>query len=212
MLGANDGIVSIAGLIAGVAGASSSKSLIVMAGVAGIVAGAISMAAGEYVSVSSQRDTERALIEQEREEHDFFPDEEREELAVIYEGKGLTTTTALMVANELGQEKAFAAHLEAEHKLDQDDLTNPWHAAVASAVAFLSGSAVPLVAVIVAPAQLRVPVMFVAVVVALIATGAISSHMGGANKKRAIIRVVSGGILAMVVTYVIGRIFGVNGI
>lgn len=212
VLGANDGIVSIAGLIAGVAGASSSKSLILMAGVAGVVAGAISMAAGEYVSVSSQRDTERALIEQEREEHDFFPDQEREELAMIYETKGLTTTTARKVVDELGRDNAFVVHLETEHGIKQDDLTNPWHAAIASALAFLSGSTVPLLAVIIAPASLRVPIMFVAVVVALIATGAVSSHLGGANKKRAIIRVVVGGILAMVVTYAIGRLFGVSGI
>lgn len=212
VLGANDGIVSIAGLVVGVAGATTDRSIIMMSGIAGIVAGALSMAAGEYVSVSSQRDTERALIEQERHEHTHFPDEEHEELVTLYEKRGLSAPTARLVAEELGANDAFAAHLDAEHGLNPDELTNPWHAAFASALAFLSGAIIPMIAVVVPPENARVPITFAAVIFALTATGMISAHYGGASKTRATIRVVIGGTLAMIVTYSIGKIVGVSGI
>lgn len=207
VLGANDGIVSIAGLVLGVAGATSNSGVIITAGIAGIIAGAISMAAGEYVSVSSSRDTEHALLQKEREELRDFPDAELLELIMIYKRKGLSKKTATTVAEELTKKDAFAAHVDAELGIDPNNLTNPWHAAFASAAAFLAGALIPLVAIILPPPALRVPVAFGSVVVALAATGVISAKIGGANPLKATIRVVIGGALAMIVTYTIGRIF-----
>jgi len=212
VLGANDGIVSIAGLVVGVAGASSSKSIIMLTGIAGIVAGALSMAAGEYVSVSSQRDSEKALIDQETHEIKHSPKAEHAELASLYEAKGLQPATARLVADELTAHDALGAHLDAELCLDPDNLTNPWHASIASAAAFLTGAMVPLLAVMIPPAALRVPVTFLAVLVALVITGTLSAHVGGASKKHATIRVVLGGAIAMLVTFGIGKLVGVSGI
>lgn len=210
VLGANDGIVSIAGLVLGVAGATNSSAIILTAGMAGIIAGAISMAAGEYVSVSSSRDTERALLKQERYELAHYPDEELRELSEIYQHKGLSKKTAEQVAKELTAHDPIAAHFDAELRIDPNDLTNPWHAAFASALSFLLGALIPLVAIIIFPAHLRVSLTFFSVVIALAITGSMSAKVGGANIPRAVIRVVSGGALAMAVTYGIGRIFGVK--
>jgi len=212
VLGANDGIVSIAGLVLGVAGATSSPQVIITAGVAGIIAGAISMAAGEYVSVSSSRDTEKALLKREREELKKFPEAELEELIYLYERKGLSRKTATVVAKELTKKDAFAAHVDIELGIDPDNLTNPWHAAIASAFSFLAGALIPLVAIILPPQDLRVPVAFISVVIALAATGVISAKIGGASSLRATARVVVGGVFAMIVTYTIGRLFNVVGI
>jgi VIT1/CCC1 family predicted Fe2+/Mn2+ transporter len=212
VLGANDGIVSIAGLVVGVAGATESKTIIVTAGVAGVVAGALAMAAGEYVSVSSQRDSERALLERESNNLATDPAAQLKELVLVYEAKGLTRPTALRVAQELTEHDAFRAHAEAKHGLNPDDLTNPWHAAVASAMAFVTGAAIPMIIILLPPAHLRLPVTFVGVIAALALTGAMSAHVGEARKRRAILRVVIGGALAMSITYLIGRLFGVSGI
>ena len=212
VLGANDGIVSISGLVVGVAGATNSKTTIITAGVAGVLAGALSMAAGEYVSVSTQRDTERALLEKERWELENLPHEEFEELVCIYEQKGLSPKTAKQVAKELTEHDAFAAHVEAELKIDPDDLSNPWHAAWASALAFTAGSIIPMIAIILPPASIRIPVTFVSVILALALTGTISAKVGGSSPVKATIRVVIGGALAMVVTYGIGKLFHVSGI
>jgi VIT1/CCC1 family predicted Fe2+/Mn2+ transporter len=212
VLGANDGIVSIAGLVVGVAGATSSSSQILTAGIAGIVAGAISMAAGEYVSVSSSRDTERALLDKERVELRESPVQELEELASLYERRGLSRTTALAVAAELTAHDDFAAHADAELRIDPANLTNPWHAAMASAAAFLAGAVIPLLAIILPPETLRLPVAFASVLVALAITGTISARAGGAPVMRATVRVVTGGALAMVVTYTIGRLFDASGV
>lgn len=212
VLGANDGIVSIAGLVLGVAGATSSRELILTAGIAGIIAGSISMAAGEYVSVSSSRDTEKALLEKERFELKIHPEEELEELAGIYEEKGLKRSTALTVAKELTAHDAVAAHFDAELKIDPNDLTIPWHAAFASAVAFSIGALIPLFAIILPNDAQRVPVAFFSVLVALVITGFLSAKAGGANVIKAIFRVVAGGALAMAVTYYIGRFFNIKGI
>ena len=144
MLGANDGIVSVAGIVVGVAGATSSRGPILTAGLAGLVAGAASMSLGEYVSVSSQRDSERALLDKERRELREEPDEELEELTAIYEAKGLTRQTAELVAAELTANDAFAAHAEVELGIDPNDVVNPWHAAAASATAFVIGALLPL--------------------------------------------------------------------
>ena len=212
VLGANDGVVSVASIVVGVAGASNSSGFILTAGVAGLVAGALSMAVGEYVSVSTQRDTEKALLEKERFELLHDPESELEELASLYEAKGLTTATAHAVAEELTARDAFAAHADAELHIDPNDLTNPWHAAFASALSFLAGAIIPLVAIILPPASIRVPVTFAAVLVVLVITGTLSAQAGGAGKTRAIVRVVAGGALAMAITFGIGKIFGVIGI
>ncbi len=212
VLGANDGIVSIAGLVLGVAGATNSVTVILTAGVAGIVAGAISMAAGEYISVSSSRDTEKALLEKERYSLKNFPEKELKQLALIYRQKGLTEKTSELVAKELSKEDVFAAHAHAELNIDPNNLTNPWHAAFASSGAFLAGAMIPLIAIIIPPASIKVPVAFVSVIVALAITGILSAKAGGANVTRATIRVVLGGALAMVVTYFIGKLFAVSGI
>ncbi len=212
VLGANDGIVSIAGLVVGVAGASNSTILILTAALAGIVAGAISMAAGEYVSVSSSRDTEKALLEKERYELKHYPEAELEELISIYERKGLSKKTATTVATELTEKDVFAAHVDAELKIDPENLTNPIHAAAASAIAFLVGAIIPLVAILVPPENIRIPVTFVSVIAALAITGTVSALVGGASIARATARVVMGGALAMAVTYGIGRLLGVAGV
>lgn len=210
VLGANDGIVSIAGLVVGVAGATTSKTTIATAGIAGVLAGALSMAAGEYVSVSTQRDTERALLAKEKWELENLPEEELIELTQIYIRKGLSAHTAHQVAIELTEHDAFAAHVDVELKLDPDSLTNPWHAAFASAVAFTAGSIIPMLAILLPPAQYCVPITFASVILALAITGSISAKIGGASKARATVRVVLGGALAMIVTYAIGTLFNVH--
>ncbi|MBP6974864.1 MAG: VIT family protein [Candidatus Pacebacteria bacterium] len=212
VLGANDGIVSTASIIVGVAGASSSDSFILTAGVAGMVAGALSMAAGEYISVSTQRDTERALIEKERQELIDNPAEELQELTHIYKSKGLSMTTAEIVAKELTERDAFAAHLDAELGINPDELTDPWHAAYASGISFVSGAIIPIIMVIVSPVAWRIHLTFFGVFIALVITGALSAYAGEANMKKAIIRVTVGGVLAMIVTFGIGKLFGVVGI
>jgi VIT1/CCC1 family predicted Fe2+/Mn2+ transporter len=209
VLGANDGIVSIAGLVVGVASATNSPEVIFAAGMAGIIAGAISMAAGEYVSVSSSRDTEQALLEKERQALKDNPEKELQELASIYEQKGLSKATAFTVAKELSDKDAFAAHVDAELGIDPDNLTNPWHAAFASAAAFVTGAIIPLVAIIVPPTDMKVQVTFVSVLIALVLTGALSAKVSGANPIKATIRVVIGGALAMLITSAVGKIFGV---
>lgn len=209
VLGGNDGIVSIAGLVVGVAGANSSPFVILTAGVAGIVAGAISMAAGEYVSVSSSRDMEKALLDKERFELKNFPKEELEELTGIYRKKGLTRKTAELVAKELTAKDPIAAHFDAELRIDPENLTNPWHAAFASASSFTLGGLIPLLAINFPDSSLRIIVTFLLVIVALVITGTFSARVGGADPKRAVLRIVLGGIIAMAVTYVIGRLVGV---
>ncbi|WP_091240264.1 VIT1/CCC1 transporter family protein [Klenkia soli] len=208
VLGANDGIVSTAGLVVGVAGATTAHAPVLTAGVAGLVAGAVSMALGEYVSVSSQRDSEQALLEKERRELVEMPEQELAELAAIYETKGLSPATARTVAEELTAHDAFAAHVEAELGIDPDELTNPWHAAGASALAFTVGSLLPLAAILLAPTGLRVPVTFVVVLLALALTGAVSARLGGSRTGRAVVRLVAGGAVAMAVTYAIGALVG----
>lgn len=212
VLGANDGIVSVAAVVVGVAGATSESGFILTAGIAAIVGGALSMAVGEYVSVSTQRDTERALLKKERFELDNYPEQELEELAAIYKQKGLSDATAHVVARELTQNDAFAAHVDAELGIDPNDLTNPWHAAYASAGAFLSGGIIPLIAVVLAPEQARLFAIFGGVLAALAITGGLSAYAGGAHKTTAVVRNIVGGALAMGITFGIGKLFGVVGL
>ncbi|HEY3506814.1 MAG TPA: VIT family protein [Actinocatenispora sp.] len=208
VLGANDGIVSTAGLVVGVASATTDRGPIVTAGLAGLVAGAVSMALGEYVSVSSQRDTERALLRQERQELRESPEEELAELAQLYRAKGLSERTARQVAEELTAYDAFAAHAEVELGIDPHDLTNPWHAALASAASFTVGALLPLAAILLPPPSWRTPVTFAVVLVALAITGTVAARLGRAPAARAAARVVVGGAIAMVVTFLIGHAFG----
>ncbi|GLZ45523.1 membrane protein [Actinomycetospora sp. NBRC 106375] len=208
VLGANDGIVSTAGIVVGVAGATAERAPIATAGVAGLVAGAVSMALGEYVSVSSQRDSEKAQLAKEKRELRETPGEELEELAELYEEKGLRRETARQVAVELTQHDALAAHVDAELHLDPDELTSPWRAAAASAVSFVSGALLPLVAILVTPTSWRVPVTVAVVLLALGIAGWISARLGGATPRRAVLRVVVGGALGLAVTYGIGWLVG----
>lgn len=211
VLGANDGIVSVAALVVGVAGATNERSAVLTAGIAGLIAGALSMAAGEYVSVSSQRDSERAMLDRERAELEQFPENELKELAYIYEQKGLSAKTAKTVAKELTEKDAFAAHVDAELGIDPDDLTNPLHAAVASALSFTVGALIPLATILLFPVSTRVVFTFVAVVFALAITGSLSAWVGKAPILRASGRVVFGGLLAMAVTFAVGHFFRVSG-
>lgn len=209
VLGANDGIISTAGLVIGVAAASTDAGEIATAGVAGLVAGAVSMALGEYVSVSSQRDTERALIDKERGELAAMPVEEHAELVGLLRRRGLSDGTSVAVADELTERDALRAHLDIELGIDEEEIANPWAAAGSSALAFAAGAIVPLIAMLAAPASARIAVTFLAVVVGLAATGWLSAHIGRAPKRAAVMRLVIGGALAMAVTFGIGYLFGV---
>ncbi|OKH65641.1 hypothetical protein EB73_21375 [Mycobacterium sp. SWH-M3] len=208
VLGANDGIVSTAGIVVGVAAATAERGPILTAGIAGLAAGAVSMALGEYVSVSTQRDTEKALLRKERRELRDDPAAELDELAALYEAKGLKVTTARTVAEELTAHDAFAAHAEIELGITPGELTNPWQAAFSSALSFTVGALLPLVAILLPPITWRVPVTVIAVLAALIVTGAVSAALGGAPKQRAVLRNVIGGGLALVITYAIGHLVG----
>jgi VIT1/CCC1 family predicted Fe2+/Mn2+ transporter len=212
VLGANDGIVSTAGLVVGVAAATTERGVIATAGIAGLVAGAVSMALGEYVSVSTQRDTERSLLDKERRELAESPAEELTELVSMYRNKGLSLSTAKLVADELTEHDAFAAHVDIELGIDPDALTNPWQAAAASALAFTLGSVLPLLAILLPPASMRIPTTFVAVLLALALTGTISARLGGSKQSKAVLRVVLGGAIAMAVTFGIGQLLGTAGI
>lgn len=212
MLGANDGIVSVAAIVVGVAGATTDTAPILTAGAAGLVGGAISMALGEYVSVSSQRDSQHALIAKERQELAEMPDEELAELAAIYQAKGLSPQTARTVAEELTRQNALTAHLEAELGINEDDVVSPWQAAGASALAFFIGAVLPLAAILLPPESVRTPVTFVAVIVALAITGAISARIGQNPVLRPTLRVVIGGVIALAATFAIGTLLGTSGV
>jgi vacuolar iron transporter family protein len=208
VLGANDGIVSTAGIVVGVAAATVARGPIMTAGIAGLVAGAVSMALGEYVSVSAQRDTEQALLREERQELRADPRAELKELAALYEGKGLSAATAWTVAEELTDHDPIAAHAEIELGFDPDELTNPWQAALSSALSFSIGALLPLIAILAAPVALRIPVTVAAVLLALLVTGAVSASLGRAPKHRAALRNFIGGGLALAITYLIGHLVG----
>ena len=208
VLGANDGIVSVAGIVIGVAGATTARGSIFTAGLAGLVAGAVSMALGEYVSVSSQRDSQRAQIRQEKHELASTPEAELAELTALYEAKGLSAATARTVATELTARNPLAAHLDAELHLDPDDVASPAQAAGASALSFVSGALLLVLAILLPPPGMRVPVAFVIVLVALTLTGALSARLGGSSVRRAVIRVVAGGAIGLGFTYGIGILFG----
>ena len=209
VLGANDGIVSTAGLVMGVAGANpNNSSAVLVAGVAGLVAGSISMAGGEYTSVSAQKDSEMAALEVERKELEENPEHELRELAWFYEQKGLSLETAMVVAEELTAKDALKAHAEAELGIDPDQHVSPGQAAISSFVAFAAGSLLPIFAVTGPWVELRIPATVVAVALSLALTGFVGARIGGAKSGKAIVRNVSVSLLTMGVTYAIGMLFG----
>jgi vacuolar iron transporter family protein len=212
VLGANDGIVSTAAVMVGVAGATTQSGPLVLAGAAAVAGGAISMALGEYVSVSSSSDAQRAIIAQERAELREDPATKVLELAAVYRHKGLSPETALTVARELTENDALDAHLDAEHHLGLDEVVDPWHAAFASFVAFLLGALLPFLVAVLVPHPAKVPVTFVAVLLALATTGFVGARLGDASPVRAMVRVVVGGALALTATYVIGSLLGSSGV
>jgi VIT1/CCC1 family predicted Fe2+/Mn2+ transporter len=210
VLGSDDAIVSTASLMIGVAAASASKQAILVAGVAGLVAGAMSMAVGEYVSVSSQRDAEQADIGRERLELTAEPQAELQELAMIYEKRGLEKDLAMKVAVQLSAGDRLGAHLRDELGIDQTSLARPMQAAWISAASFAFFATIPIAALLIAPPSLRIPLIAVLCLVSLAALGAFGGYLGGAPLGRASLRVTLGGALAMAVTALIGRILGVS--
>lgn len=210
VLGANDGIVSTSSIVIGVAAASTSKSTIFTAGMAALVAGALSMAVGEYVSVSSQSDAEKAYIEKEKSELDQDPKGELKELMQAFVTQGVSTQTARQVAKELTAHNALQAHLQTEFNMDEHEVVSPTHAAVASLLSFMTGGIIPFIAIILFPQKVRILATAISVVISLFITGYISAQVVNAPRVRAIIRVVIGGIIAMIVTYAVGKLFGTS--
>src|SRR5665213_2027618 len=209
VLGSDDAIVSVSSLMIGVAASSASKEAVLIAGVAGLVAGAMSMAAGEYLSVSSQRDAERADIALETQELADRPRDELQELVQIYVERGLDLALAMQVADQLSARDRLGAHLRDELGIDQASLARPFQAAWISAASFACFALIPILALLVAPARWQIPAIAVLSLMSLAALGAFGGRLGGAPMGRAALRVIIGGGLAMGVTAAIGRIFGV---
>jgi VIT1/CCC1 family predicted Fe2+/Mn2+ transporter len=212
VLGANDGIVSTAGIVVGVAGATQSRSALLTAGLAGLLAGSMSMAAGEYVSVSTQRDSEMAALAVERQELREQPEAELLELTTLLQERGLSREVAREAAEQLTARDPLKAHARVELGIDPEELTNPWHAAWASFLAFTVGALLPLLAIVLPPADWRLAVTVGSVLAALVLTGWASARLGSADPGRAVLRNVVGGALAMGVTYAAGRLLGAAGV
>lgn len=210
VLGANDGIVSTAGLVMGVAGATTDSNAILIAGIAGLVAGSISMAGGEYTSVSAQKDSEKAALNKERIELAENPELELRELAWFYEQKGLSYDLAEKVAAELTDKDALKAHAEAELGIDSEQHASPGQAAISSFVAFAGGSLLPLLAVTGPWVEFRIQVTVAAVIASLAITGFVGARIGGARSGKAILRNVVVSLLTMGITYAIGQLVGTN--
>ena len=211
ILGANDGILSTASIIIGVAAASNTTSeLVTLTGIAGIVAGALAMAAGEYVSVSSQADIETADLEREERELEEMPELELSELAKIYQGRGLDDELALEVAKQLTAHNALEAHARDELGINEITQAKPLEAALASGAAFVFGGALPLLVGFIAPLEQMVSSQFVAAMIFLIVLGIVAAKIGGSNPKKAVIRITFWGTIAMGLTAFIGSLFGVS--
>lgn len=207
VLGANDGLLSVASLLVGVSGASFQRSQLLLTGVAGIVAGAMSMAAGEYVSVSSQADSENADLEREKRELETHPEHEQRELAAIYIRRGLTKELALEVADALSAHDNLEAHARDELGITETSTAKPVQAALASAASFVTGGLVPLLAVLIASAAFALPVLVTVTIVALAILGLAGAKAGGARVFPAAVRVVVWGSLAMAITFAAGKLF-----
>ena len=211
VLGSDDAIVSVSSLMIGVAASSAPRESILIAGVAGLVAGAMSMAVGEYVSVSSQRDSEQADIDRERRELEADPEIELQELAAIYTERGLDRGLAMQVAQQLTARDALGTHLRDELGIDPTALARPLQAAWVSAASFALSASVPILMLLIAPASVRIPAIAVVSLLSLTALGAFGGYLGGAPLGRAALRVTIGGGFAMAVTFAIGHLFGVSG-
>lgn len=209
VLGANDGIVSTSALLLGVIATGAGSTAVFTAGLAAAVAGAVSMALGEYVSVSAQRDSEKSLIAKETGELAEMPVEETEELAQILEGYGISAATAHQAAEEIAAGDPLAAHLQLELGIDEEDLTNPWAAAGSSAVSFILGALLPMLAVLIAPHSAAAVVVTVVTLLTLAVTGCTSARLAGNPMLRSCLRLVIGGALGLVVTYAVGSLFDV---
>lgn len=210
VLGANDGIISISSLAIGVASAGTERDPILLATVAGLVAGALSMAAGEYVSVSSQTDVEQADIEREKQELQEMPEAEMQILAQIYEKRGLKKETALQVAQELTAGDALGAHIRDELGLNEVSQAKPIQAALASGLAFTAGGILPLLVVLLAPLKGMEYYLYGFTIVSLVVLGVVSARAGGSSAAKAIVRIVIWGSLAMVLSGLVGYLFGVK--
>ncbi|GAA4054880.1 VIT family protein [Flavobacterium chungnamense] len=210
VLGANDGIISISSLAIGVAAASSSREPIILATVAGLVAGALSMAAGEYVSVSSQTDTEKADIEREIKELEDMPEEELKILAQIYEKRGLKKETAMQVAIEFTEKDALGAHIRDELGINEISQANPIQAAISSGAAFTVGGVLPLLVILFAPIKNMEYCLYAFTIVFLMVLGSIAAKTGGSSVKKAILRITIWGTIAMALSALVGYIFGVR--
>ena len=210
VLGANDGILSVSGLVIGVAAANSSRATLITAGLAGLVAGALSMAVGEYISVSSQRDAEEADLRVEAEAIAENRRAEMHELAKIYEERGVEPGLARLVADQLMAHDAIGAHARDELGISEVMIARPVQAALTSASAFVLGGVIPVLTITLAPVSIRIALTAVVTVLALLGLGALGAHLGGAPRGRAALRVVTLSVIAMVVTYSIGRVVGAN--
>lgn len=210
MLGVNDGVVSTSSLMLGVLAASAGKSAILTAGVAGLVAGALSMAVGEYVSVSSQRDSERSDLAMEQKSLKENPNEELAELISIYQSRGLKPDLARQVAEQLHKNDALGAHARDELGIDHEALANPLQASVASATAFSIGAIVPILAAIITAGHHSAYAIVISSLIALAISGAVGAFIGGGHMLRAAARVFFGGAAAMAITALIGHLVGTN--
>jgi vacuolar iron transporter family protein len=210
VMGANDGIVSTSGMVVGVAGAALSNEALMAAGISAAIAGALSMAVGEYVSVSSQRDSQRAELEIEKAQLANDPRHGLDQLTELVEATGVDRHLAHQVAVQLTKKDALAAHARFELHIDPDELANPWQAGLASMLAFTAGALIPLLAMLLSPRPIAVPVTATAVVMALALTGVVSAHLGRASKLKAGLRTVGGGLLTMTVTFAIGSLIGIQ--
>ena len=208
VLGANDGIVSVGGLVVGVAGASTSTPVLMISGIAAVVSGALSMAMGEYVSVSTQRDSEKSLVERVREQLADNPKGEHWALVDSFEEKGIPTDLADEVSDRLTENDVLGAHLAMRYSMDEHTIVSPIAAALASLVAFTIGALIPLLAILFAPVSLRVPMTIGAVVIALALTGFISSKLGESQQGKATVRTIIGGVLALLVGWGVGSLAG----
>ena len=211
MLGANDGIVSTAGVVVGVAAADPQNNIAIFtAGMAAVVAGAISMAAGEYVSVSTQKDNEKALVQKERSRLAKDPEGELAGLIKVYEDKGLSTATARLVAKEYSEIDPVAAQVEARYSIDSEEFVNPWNAAFSSAISFVLGAVLPMLAILLFPPASKFVATFLLTLVALGLAGYTSAWLSEAPRERAVVRVIIGGALAMLITGAVGHLVGLT--
>lgn len=210
VLGANDGIISIAGVVIGVASATSNIWFILISALSAIFAGAFSMAGGEYVSVSTQKDTEEAAVAKEQALLDRSPEAARESLYQTFLSQGDCETAAEVKVNQAFSKNPIKVLVEEKYGVDMEEITNPWHAAVSSFLAFSVGSLPPTLAILLFPEPYRIPVTVVVVALTLILTGYISAKLGKAPVKQAMLRNLTVGLLTMLVTYVVGQVFHVN--